>query len=94
MGYGSGGGTYAHEMAERSRQSMVAMALKDIADTMGDVDAFIVQYDPKTRKVLGISAKIAVRLLAGRRMRSASSDALIRKTAGCPGSGLIPARHS
>jgi hypothetical protein len=67
VGYGSGGATYAHEMAERSRQSMVAMALKDIADAMGDVDAFIAQYDPKTRKVPGIAAKIAVRLLAAGR---------------------------
>lgn len=59
VGYGSGGATYAHEMAERSRQSMVTMALKDIADAMGDVDAFIAQYDPKTRKVPGIAAKMA-----------------------------------
>jgi hypothetical protein len=67
VGYGSGGATYAHEMAERSRQRMVAMALKDIADAMGDVDAFIAQYDPKTRKVPRISAEIAVRLLAAGR---------------------------
>lgn len=71
VGYGSGGATYAHEMAERSRQSMVAMALKDIADAMGDVDAFIAQYDPKTRKVPGIAAKIAVRLLAAGRAADA-----------------------
>jgi hypothetical protein len=67
VGYGSGGATYAHQMEERARQSMVAMALKDIADAMGDVDAFIAQYDPKTRKVPGIAAKIAVRLLAAGR---------------------------
>lgn len=54
-------------MEERSRQSMVEMALKDIADAMGDVDAFIAQYDPKTRKVPKIAAEIAARLLvAGR----------------------------
>jgi len=67
VGYGSGDATYAHEMAERSRQRMVAMALKDIADAMGDVDAFIAQYDPKTRKVPQIAAEIAVRLLASGR---------------------------
>ena len=67
VGYGRGGATYAHEMAERSRQSVVTMALKDIADAMGDVDAFIAQYEPKTRKVPGIAAKIAVRLLAAGR---------------------------
>ena len=67
VGYGSGGTTYAHQMEERSRQSMAGMALKDIADAMGDVDAFIAQYDPKTRKVPKIAADIAARLLtAGR----------------------------
>jgi hypothetical protein len=71
VGYGSGGTTYAHEMEERSRQSMVGMALKDIADAMGDVDAFIAQYDPKTRKVPKISAEIAARLLAAGRAEDA-----------------------
>jgi len=45
----------------------VGMALKDIADAMGDVDAFIAQYDPKTRKVPKIAAEIATRLLAAGR---------------------------
>jgi len=43
------------------------MALKDIADAMGDVDAFIAQYDPATRKVPKIAAEIANRLLAAGR---------------------------
>jgi len=67
VGYGSGGATYAHQMEERSRQSMVEMALKDIADAMGDVDAFIAQYDARTRKVPQIAAEIAARLLASGR---------------------------
>jgi len=67
VGYGSGGATYAHQMADRSRQSMARMALKDIADAMGDVDAFIAQYDPSTRKVPQIAAEIAARLLAAGR---------------------------
>jgi hypothetical protein len=67
VGYGSGGATYAHQMEERSRQSMVEMALKDIADAMGDVDAFIAQYDARTRKVPQIAAEIATRLLAAGR---------------------------
>jgi hypothetical protein len=67
VGYGSSGTTYAHQMEERSRQSTVRMALKDIADAMGDVDAFIAQYDPKTRKVPKIAAEIAARLLAAGR---------------------------
>ena len=71
VGYGSGGATYAHQMAEQSRQSMVRMALKDIADAMGDVDAFIAQYDPATRKVPKIAAEIAARLLAAGRAEDA-----------------------
>jgi hypothetical protein len=71
VGYGSGGTTYAHQMEERSRQSIVEMALKDIADAMGDADAFIAQYDPKTRKVPQIAAEIAARLLAAGRAEDA-----------------------
>jgi hypothetical protein len=67
VGYGSGGATYAHQIEECSRQSMVEMALKDIADAMGDVDAVIAQYDARTRKVPQIAAKIATRLLAAGR---------------------------
>ncbi|MFT4962141.1 MAG: hypothetical protein ACI92Z_003238 [Paracoccaceae bacterium] len=71
VGWGSGGETYAHEMAERSRQSTVRMALMDIADAEGDVDAFIAQYDAKTRKVPKIAANIAERLLAASRAEDA-----------------------
>ena len=67
VGWGSGGTHYAHEMEERARQSTVEMALKDIADVQGDVDGFIAQYDPKTRKVPQIAAEIATRLLAAGR---------------------------
>lgn len=71
VGYGSGGATYAHQMEERARQSMVRMTLKDIADAMGDVDAFIAQYQPATRKVPKIAAEIAARLLAADRAEDA-----------------------
>ncbi|WP_426034721.1 DUF6880 family protein [Cypionkella sp. TWP1-2-1b2] len=71
VAYGSGGATYAHQMEERARQSLVGMALKDIADAMGDVDAFIAQYDPATRKVPKIAAEIAARLLAAGRAEDA-----------------------
>lgn len=67
VGWGSGGTRYAHEMEVRSRQSTVEMVLKDIADVQGDVDGFIAQYDPKTRKVPKIAAEIAQRLLAAGR---------------------------
>lgn len=67
VGWGPGGTTYEHEMRARERTSTVAMVLKDIADAQGDVDGFIAQYDPKTRKVPQIAAEIAQRLLAAGR---------------------------
>ena len=67
IGWGSGGPIYADEMEESSRRSTVRLALMDIADALGDVDAFIGQYDDKTRKVPKIAAEIARRLLAAGR---------------------------
>lgn len=74
------------------------MALEYIADVQGDVDGFIAQYDPKTRKVPKIAAEIAQRLLAagrgrgrarlhraGRRERSALDPA---RVAGRPPCGV------
>lgn len=71
IGYGSGGPIYEDEIAELSRQSTVNLALKDIADAQGDVDAFIEQYDEQTRKVPRIAAEIAKRLLAADRAHEA-----------------------
>ncbi|MEQ9811642.1 MAG: hypothetical protein RLO50_02595 [Azospirillaceae bacterium] len=71
IGFGSGGPIYEDEMAERSRQSTVNLALKDIADAQGDVDAFIAQYDEKTRRVPKIAAEIGQRLLAAGRAEEA-----------------------
>lgn len=71
VGWGSNGTTYEHEMRERERESTVSMALKDIADAQGDVDGFIAQYAPETRKVPAIAAEIAQRLLAADRAADA-----------------------
>lgn len=71
IGWSSSGPIYQDEIAERSRQSTVNMALKDIADAQGDVDAFIGQYDEKTRKVPKIAAEIGKRLLAAGRAEEA-----------------------
>ena len=67
VGYGMGGPAYADEMAERSRVMTVQLALKDIADAQGDVDAYIAQYDEATRRVPRIAADIAQRLIAADR---------------------------
>jgi hypothetical protein len=67
IGWGSGGPIYADEIAERSRGSTARLALQEIADAQGDVEAFIGLYDEQTRKVPKIAAGIVQRLLrAGR----------------------------
>ena len=73
IGYGSAGPIYQDEIAERSRVNTVKLALQEIADAQGDVDAFIAQYDAKTRKVPAIAAEIAQRLLAAERLEEAWS---------------------
>jgi Family of unknown function (DUF6880) len=56
IGWSSEGPIYADEMAERSCISTVRHALQDIADAMGDADAFIEQFDEQARKVPKIAA--------------------------------------
>jgi hypothetical protein len=85
IGYGSSGPIYEDEIAERSRVSTVKLALQEIADTQGDVDAFIAQYDANTRTVPKIAANIALRLLASGRVDeawTAIEAAVERKTRG------------
>ena len=55
-GWASSGAIYADEMAERSRVSTVRLALQEIADALGDVDAFIEQYEKATRTMPRIAA--------------------------------------
>ncbi|WP_019016376.1 DUF6880 family protein [Elioraea tepidiphila] len=67
IGWGAGGPMYEDEIKERRRVSTIRLALQEIADAQGDVDAFVAQYDEKTRKVPKIAAEIARRLLAAGR---------------------------
>jgi uncharacterized protein DUF6880 len=71
IGWGTGGPLYEDEIKARSRENTIRLALREIADAQGDVDAFIDQYDEKTRKVPGIAAEIARRLLAASRAEEA-----------------------
>jgi len=71
VGWSSSGPVYADEMAERSRLSTVRYALQEIADALGDVDAFIEQHDKKARKMPRIAAEIARRLLSAGRVKEA-----------------------
>ncbi len=69
IGWGSSGPLYADDYAERRRDSTVHMALQQIADAQGDVDAFIEQQSAKT--VPMVAAGIAARLLAADRPNDA-----------------------
>jgi hypothetical protein len=67
IGWGSGGPIFAHEIANRRRETTVRFALQEIADAQGDVDGFIAQQSDETRTVPRVAAEIARRLLdAGR----------------------------
>jgi hypothetical protein len=67
IGWSSAGPIYADAYAERRRDSVVRMALTDIADAQGDVDAFVAQKSDTERAVPMVAAGIAQRLLAGGR---------------------------
>lgn len=71
IGYGSSGPIYEDEISESSRVRTVQQALREIADAQGDVDAFIAEYEPDTRKVPKIAAEIARRLLVAGRVDEA-----------------------
>jgi hypothetical protein len=71
IGWSTSGPIFADEIEERSRVSTVRLALRQIADAQGDVDAFIAQYDEATRKVPKIAAEIALRLVDAKRSTEA-----------------------
>jgi hypothetical protein len=71
IGRVSSGPIYADEMAECSPVSTVRLALQEIADALGDVDAFIEEYEEATRRVPRIAAEIARRLLSAGRLEEA-----------------------
>jgi hypothetical protein len=71
VAYGSAGPVYQDEIEDSSRSSTVRLALMEIADAHGDVDAFMAQYDARARKVPGIAAKISRRLLDAGRIQDA-----------------------
>ncbi len=72
VGWGSGAGPIRHADMERRRiESTAALALREIADALGDVDAFIAQHSPEARRMPRIAAAIAERLLAAGRAEEA-----------------------
>ncbi|MGM4911361.1 DUF6880 family protein [Rhizobium sp. 768_B6_N1_8] len=67
IGLGSHGPIYEDEVYRQRRELTVHIALQEIADAQGDVDAYIAQQPEKTRRFPQVAADIADRLLlAGR----------------------------
>ncbi|WFR96827.1 DUF6880 family protein [Rhizobium tumorigenes] len=71
IGWGMSGPVYADEIEARHRDSAVRIALQQIADAEGDVDAFVRQHSEKSQTVPSIAAQIATRLLAAGRAAEA-----------------------
>lgn len=67
IGWGAGGPLYADQFETSHRRATVALALRQIADALGDVDGFVAQHDQRARRIPAVAAAIARRLLdAGR----------------------------
>ena len=67
IGWGSGGPVDADEIAAKWRDITIRLALQEIADAQGDVDAFIAQQSEMAKAVPRVAAEIAQQLLeAGR----------------------------
>jgi hypothetical protein len=73
IGWGTGGPLFADDIASRRRESAIRLALQEIADAQGDVDAFIAQQSEKARAVPRVASEIARRLLKAGRTREAWS---------------------
>lgn len=63
IGRSMNGPVHADEVSGRHRETAIRMALEQIADAQGDVDAFIAQQSKQASTVPGIAAEIALRLL-------------------------------
>ena len=71
IGWGVGGALYADEISSRQRETTIRLALQEIADAQGDVDAFIAQQSEAAKTVPRVAAEIARRLLDANRAKEA-----------------------
>lgn len=67
IGWSSNGPVYEDEIYSNHRDLTVRIALQEIADALGDVEAYIAQQPEKARKAPKVAADIANRLLAAGR---------------------------
>lgn len=63
IGWSSRGPIYKDAFHASARQSAISMAMKDIADALGDVDSYIAQYSEDAKKAPRVAAGLAKRLL-------------------------------
>ena len=73
IGWGGSGPLYADDISASHRATVIRLALEEIADAQGDVDAYIAQQTDKARTVPKIAADIAQRLLKAGRAKEAWS---------------------
>src|ERR1700730_14924047 len=73
IGWSTSGPLYADEITGDRNESTVRVALQEIADAQGDVDAFIAQQSEKARTVPRVASEIARRLLEVGRAKEAWS---------------------
>ncbi|NJM35150.1 MAG: hypothetical protein HC850_11060 [Rhodomicrobium sp.] len=73
IGWGPGGPIYEDELTRQHQDVTISLALQQIADAQGDVDAFIAQQSEKARGVPSVASGIADRLLAVGRAQEALS---------------------
>lgn len=67
IGWGMSGPVYRDEIYGNLHRNAAQAALEDVADALGDVDAYIAQQGEKALKLPEVGAEIAIRLLkAGR----------------------------
>ncbi len=69
IGWGAGGPMYADDYTERHRDIRVRLALQEIADAQGDVDAFIAQQTGKARTVPSVAGRNRAAPFGGRPRR-------------------------
>ncbi len=73
VGWGCGGPLYADEISSGQRGTTISLALQEIADAQGDVDAFIAQQSDAAKTVPRVAAEIGRRLLKAGRAKEAWS---------------------
>lgn len=82
IGYGSHGPLYEDEVHDRHRDMACRTALEQIADALGDVDAYMAQQSEQSRSVPSVAADIARRLLKAGRPEEALAAIDMAKTIG------------